>query len=277
MGFESNLTKKYSNDQNPGIIGRDKEIELLLLTLLRHEKPNAIITGEPGVGKTSIVHQVAYLIANNLVPEALKGFQLIEINTNSLLAGPGYRGVTEQKFQEVIDSSLSNGRTILFIDEFHTVEHLGEMSNGQTPGFGNTLKPYLTRPDFRLIGATTNREYDTIDDKALLRRFYRINVPEPTDEVVQLIIASCMKHYGAGMVFKKGTIDKVLELSKSMDGYNPDKAKDLTDFICSYAKLKGIATIDSTIIAEFFDRYIMFKAQESGEKLAPALVEDSEN
>lgn len=271
--MKTNLTKQYANGNNPLITGRDKEVELLFLTLMRHEKPNAILLGEPGVGKTSIVHQIAYLIANNLCPKSLLGSQIIEINTNALIAGPGYRGVTEQKFQDIIDDSLRSGNTILFMDEFHTVEHLGEMANGQTPGLGNTLKPYLTRPDFRVIGATTNDEYSKINDKALLRRFFKINIPEPNDEAVMAIITNCLGAYGKGMTFKKGIIQQILDLSKTMDGFNPDKAKDITDFICSYGKLKEIKEITKDIVTTFFNYYFLLK-QETKSEVPEATIID---
>lgn len=263
MNYTTNLTKLYANGNNPDIMGRDKELEILFLTMLRFEKPNAVLLGEPGVGKTALAHQMAYLIANDLCPAPLKGFQVIEVNTNSLIAGPGYRGTTEQKFDDMIKTSLSSGKTILFIDEFHTVEHLGEMANGQTPGLGNTLKPYLTRPDFRLIGATTNREYDQIVDKALLRRFFKILVSEPNEEAVKKIITSCVSKYGKGITFKKGIVDKIYELSIAMDGFNPDKAKDITDFTCSYCKMKSINTVTVSTVSDIFDSYFLFKQKET--------------
>lgn len=260
--MKTNLTKLYANGNDPKIIGREKEIELLFLTLMRHEKPNALLHAEPGIGKTAIVHQLAYLIANGMCPEELKGFQILEINTNSLISGPGYRGVTELKFQELIDESLANGKTILFFDEFHTVERLGELSNGQTPGLGNTLKPYLTRPDFRVIGATTSRELQNITDKALLRRFFKIVLAEPNDEALRQIIISCIKTYGRGLTFTKDVVETILKLSKTLDGFNPDKAKDITDFICSYAKLQKITKVDSEVLIKFFDYYFLLKKEE---------------
>jgi ATP-dependent Clp protease ATP-binding subunit ClpA len=255
----TNLTALYSNNENPNIIGRDEETELLFLTLLRHEKPNVLLVGDPGVGKTSIVHHAAFLIANDLAPKKLKGFQIIEVNTNALLAGPGYRGVTEEKFQNLIDTSMRSGKVILFMDEFHTVEHLGEMANGQTPGLGNTLKPYLTRPDFRVIGATTSEEASRIKDKALLRRFFKITVKEPTDEALLFIIRSCLHKYGKGLSAGETIIPQILQLSKSIDGYNPDKVKDITDLVCSYCKLKGIGTITTKVVSDLFDKMFIPK------------------
>lgn len=253
----TNLTKLYANGSNPQIIGRDKEMELLFLTMLRHEKPNALLLGEAGVGKTAIVHNLAYLIANDLCPKQLKGFQVLEVNTNNLLSGPGYRGVTEEKFKNMVDTALATGKAIIFLDEFHTVEHLGEMANGQTPGLGNMLKPYLTRPDFRVIGATNVAE--KMDDKALLRRFFKITISEPTDEAIVAIITACIEKYGEGLKFKKEVIKRILDLSKTLDGFNPDKAKDITDFVCSYAKIKELLYIDNKMLNDFFDAYFLLK------------------
>ncbi len=250
-----NLTKRYANGNNPNILGREHEIKNLFLTLLRREKPNALLTGEPGVGKTAIIHLLSYLISNKMCPKKLYGFNVLSINTNQLLAGPGYRGVTEDKFQKLIDSSLSEGKTILFFDEFHTVEHLGEMANGQTPGLGNTLKPYLTRPDFRLIGATTREEAAGIKDRALLRRFFEIEVGEPSDEAIRSIILACINEYGTGLTYKRAIIEQILELSKSLDGYNPDKAKGIVDLLCSFCNMENISLIETSTVSSFFDQF----------------------
>lgn len=256
MTLKANITALYANGNSPNIIGREKELELLILTMMRHEKPNAILHGQPGVGKTAIVHQLAYLIANGKVPKALQGFSVIEVNTNALLAGPGYRGVFEERVQNLIDELLS-AKTILFLDEFHTVESLGEMANGQTPGLGNAIKPYLTRPDFRVIGATTSEELKTLKDKALLRRFFKIGVSEPTDDAVSLIITACLKKYGRGLKIESGAVETILKLSKSADGFNPDKAKDITDFMCSFCKMKDLKTVTVDNTMEFFDQYYL--------------------
>lgn len=237
MSYSTNLTQRFLTEKS-NIIGRDKEIEQVFLTLLRHEKPNVILLGNPGVGKTSIVHLLADLISKELCPKWLFGYHVIEVNTNALLAGPGYRGVTEEKFQQLIDSTAGK-KVILFFDEIHTVTHLGEMANGQTPGLGNTLKCYLTRQDFKVIGATTTEEIKKIDDKAFLRRFTRINIGEPCDEALLQICENVFEKYSRDKLQNKVNWNEVVMLSKSLDGVNPDKLKNILDIAIAKAKLVG--------------------------------------
>lgn len=264
-----NLTELYSSGNNPNILGRDKEVEALMITLLRREKPNALLIGEPGVGKTSVIHQLAYLIANDLVPKELKSFKVVELNTNELIAGPGYRGVTEQKFQDVIDTALKQQNVILFFDEFHTVETLGQLSNGSTPGLGNTLKPYLTRPDFHVVGATTTDEFKEIKDKALLRRFALIKIEEPNEEAVKNIIKACLIEYGEGIKFEKAIIQTIFDLGKSLSGFNPDKSKDFVDFLCSYARFKDYTKITINDCSNIIELYKMAKVLDYVPKKEP--------
>jgi ATP-dependent Clp protease ATP-binding subunit ClpA len=264
----TNLTAQYANNNDPQIKGREIEINNLFLTLLRHEKPNALLVGEPGVGKTSIINQLAYLIANGQCPNELKGFQVIEVNTNALISGDGYRGVIEKKFQDMIDNAIRKGKIILFMDEFHTVENLGKMANNSTPGLGNTLKPYLTRGDFRLIGATTYKEAAEITDKALLRRFSKITVGEPDDFVTKEIIKICYNKYIGSNKIKvdPSVIDLTYDLSITLEGLNPDKAKDIVDIIVANAKLTNTSTIDYDFTSKSFDAFFLkLKEQEKSE------------
>lgn len=255
----TNLTSHYANENNPQIKGREEEMNNLFLTLLRKEKPNALLVGEPGVGKTTIIHQLAYLIANGQCPDELKGFTIIEVNTNALISGDGYRGVIEKKFQEMIDGSIRKGKTILFMDEFHTVESLGQMANNSTPGLGNTLKPYLTRGDFRVIGATTNKEASEIKDKALLRRFTKVNVGETDDNLTKEIIKICFKKYigSSSITVKPEVVDSVYNLSLTLEGLNPDKSKDIVDIIVANARLTSTVLIDKEFSSNTFDSYFL--------------------
>lgn len=246
MSFTKNLTQFYLTEKS-GIIGRDSEMQQVFLTLLRHEKPNVLLLGDPGVGKSSIVYLLAELIAKELCPKWLKGYSVIEVQTNALLAGPGYRGVTEEKFQQLIDSCVGK-KVILFFDEFHTVTHLGEMANGQTPGLGNTLKTYLTKNDFKVIGATTTEELKKVDDKALLRRFTKISIGEPTDTALLNICENIFEKYSRGILENRVNWKEVISLSKSLEGVNPDKLKNILDIAIAKAKLEENPDFTSTHI-----------------------------
>ena len=257
--YVTNLSAIYGQ-KNPHIYGRDEEIFKMILTLSRHEKPNIILKGEPGVGKTALAHKLAYLIGQDMVPDHLKEFQIIEINCNALLAGPGYRGVTEEKFQKVIDAAITKKKVILFFDEFHVVEKLGEMANGQTPGLGNTLKPYLTKGHFRVIGATTNEEFKKITDGALLRRFTKIDVPEPNKEACLKIATNLLNAYAGDMIkYGKKDIDAIVNdfyaLSTSVAGSNPDKLKDICDVFSALCKIKDVKKPSMGFVAEFVENY----------------------
>lgn len=252
-----NLTVKWKT-KNPQILGRDNETFKCFFTLLKMEKPNILLVGEPGVGKTAVVDNIAHLIATRNCPEDLYDYRVMSINTNELIAGPGYRGVTEEKFQKIIDATVGK-KVILFFDEFHTVEKLGEMANGSTPGLGNTLKPYLTRSDFKVIGATTVDEYKGITDKALLRRFTKVDIEEPGEEVVKHIITNLSNRYNTTKIRvfnKKDFTQMIYDHSVSSDGNNPDKAKDLTDSIFTYSKLKKVQEISKGYLEDLFEGFL---------------------
>lgn len=243
----TSLTELYTTEQS-GIIGRNELMQKVFLTLLRHEKPNVLLTGDPGVGKTSIVHLLADLIAKEACPVWLKGYQVLEVNSNSLLAGPGYRGVTEDKFENLIKSALGK-KVILFFDEFHTITHLGEMANGSTPGFGNTLKVHLTKKDFKVIGATTTEELKQVNDKALLRRFTQIEVDEPNDAALLQIAEFVFNKYSRGKIENTLSFEEIVSISKSLSGVNPDKLKNLIDISTAKAKLDN----SSKLLREHLD------------------------
>lgn len=248
--FATNLNKIYAAGGEIKVIGREKVMNAIILTLLRNRKPNVLLYGEPGVGKTSLAHELAYRIVNKKVPQKLLGFTVMEINTNSLLAGDGYRGTTEDKFDKLISQCLENGQVILFIDEFHTAESLGKMANNSTPGFGNTLKPYLTRGDFRVIGATTTEELKTIKDDALLRRFQKLHVPIPEDQAVKIIIENTLKECIGDHKIKvePHVVDTIFDLAVNLDGNNPDKSIDLSDLVVANAILSESKKITTDLV-----------------------------
>ena len=186
MYGEELVGKKYIT--NPAI-ARDKEIEKLMLVLLTPDK-SALLTGKAGIGKTAIVEGLAYLIQKNEVPNALKGYKIIKINSTSLLGK-----ITIDNNEEMVISILMRElkdvtKTILFIDEVHTL--IGGKADGPMD-LANILKPALDRGDIKAIGATTTEEYEAyiLRDRAFLRRFERIEVLEPSEETtVEILMKS---------------------------------------------------------------------------------------
>ncbi|MBQ8892480.1 MAG: ATP-dependent Clp protease ATP-binding subunit [Bacilli bacterium] len=173
---ENFSTKEYLT--NPAI-GRDKEIGELIVTLLTPEK-SGILVGKPGIGKTAIVEGLGYRIKNDDVPDALKGYTIFKLNTASLT---GVDPVThELKIQKIVDNLRNLNKVMVFIDEIHTLIGNGE----NTLDFANIFKPVIDRGTVKLIGATTSDEYDRyiLRDKAFVRRFQKIEVSEPTREMV---------------------------------------------------------------------------------------------
>ena len=183
---ENFSTKEYLT--NPAI-GRDKEIQELIVTLLTPEK-SAILVGKPGIGKTAIVEGLGYRIKNGNVPDALKNYTIFKLNTASLT---GVDPITnELKIQQVVDNLKELDKIMIFIDEIHTLIGTGE----NTLDFANIFKPIIDRGTIKLIGATTSDEYDRyiLRDKAFVRRFQKIEVLEPTREmVIQIMMGTYPK------------------------------------------------------------------------------------
>lgn len=173
---------------NPAI-GRDEQIKQLILILLTPEK-SAVLIGKPGVGKTATVEGLAYRIQRNLVPDVLKGYQVIKLNTAALLGTDPITG--ESKVQTLIDELKDKTKLILFIDEIHTL--MG--TKGEALDFANMFKPALDRGDIKVIGATTTEEYERyiLRDKAFVRRFQKVELFEPTrEENIQICIGTLPK------------------------------------------------------------------------------------
>ena len=182
--YSEDLTKK-TYITNPAI-ARDDEIKRLIMVLLTPEK-SGLLVGKAGIGKTAIVEGLAYLIQKNEVPDALKGYRILKINSNSLLGKITLNNHEELIIQILVDELKQSEKTIIFIDEVHTL--IGGREDGPMD-LANILKPALDRGDIKAIGATTTEEYSTyiIRDRAFLRRFEKIEVLEPTEETTVKIL-----------------------------------------------------------------------------------------
>ena len=226
------------------IVGRDRETNELIAVLLKFFKPNAVLLGEAGVGKTAIVEGLAQRIRRGEVPAALRGKRIVEIPMSSLVAGTGVHGSFEQRLKDLIAQAETDDDIILFIDELHLV--VG--ASGRPGSHGDAsdiLKPALARGRLRVIGATTWSEfYESIQsDPALERRFHQIRVEEPTEEAVRSILESAMPALLAHHRLLAGPEIESLVISACRDELPsrrfPDKALDVIDRACASAVLAG--------------------------------------
>ncbi len=194
---------------NPAI-GRDEQIKQLILILLTPDK-SAVLIGKPGVGKTATVEGLAYRIQRDQVPDVLKGYQVIKLNTAALLGVDPVTG--ESKVQTLIDELKDKTKLILFIDEIHTL--MG--TKGEALDFANMFKPALDRGDIKVIGATTTEEYERyiLRDKAFVRRFQKVELFEPTrEENIQILIGTLPKievRTGAKLMYSPFIQKRIME------------------------------------------------------------------
>ncbi len=212
--YGDDLTKKtYITDP---AIARDDEIKQCILTLLTPEK-SALLVGKAGIGKTAIVEGLAYRIQNNMVPDALKGWSVIKINVASLIGTESKNGDTQSKLDVIIREIANREKTILFIDETHL---LVNRSGGVD--FANLLKPSLDRGSIKMIGATTNEEYETyiLRDRAFLRRFQKIDVLETdkptTVKILMGTIPKLEKQIGVKINYAPYQIEKFMKFIVDM-------------------------------------------------------------
>lgn len=222
--------------RNP-LIGREKEMQRVIEILLKKDKPNPILTGSQGVGKTAVVQELAIRIKEGNVPKAIKDTvrSIYSIEIADLLAGSKYRGEFEEKLKAVLEEVNNSDRSvILYIDEIHTI--MGAGANPDNPvDAANILKPYLTNGTIRIIGSTTTDEYRKFieRDKALARRFMPVDIPEPSVEDTIKILNGIKEGYEKfhGVTYSEDTIENAVKLSAQYihDRCLPDKAIDLID------------------------------------------------
>ncbi|UTJ05944.1 ATP-dependent Clp protease ATP-binding subunit ClpA [Arcobacter roscoffensis] len=237
------LAKKGEIDP---VIGREKEISRVVEILSRRKKNNPILVGEPGVGKTAIAEGLALEIANEKVPEFLNNAKVFSLDMGSMIAGTKYRGDFEKKLKSLLKEVVKVPNAILFIDEIHTIVGAGSVG-GSAMDASNILKPMLANGKLRCIGATTFAEFrnDFSKDKALSRRFAKVDVEEPSVEDAITILEGLKSKYEEfhGIKYSKGAIESAVELSKKYitDRFLPDCAIDVIDEVGASKKI-GLAT-----------------------------------
>ena len=237
-----NLNEKAKNNLTDPVIDRDKEIERVLEILCRRTKNNPILIGNAGVGKTAIVEELAKRIVKNEVPDYLKNKKIISLDMATTVAGTKYRGEFEERMKKILNEIETNDDIILFIDEIHTLVGAGGAEGAIDAS--NILKPALARGHLRCIGATTVEEYKKFieKDKALERRFQKVNIEEPSYEKTLEILTKLKPIYEKfhKVILQPELLDDIVKLSAKYiyDRSEPDKSIDIMDEVCSRVSIK---------------------------------------
>ncbi len=246
--FTTNLNDEAKKNNIDPVIGRSEEIESIALALGRRAKNNVLMVGDPGVGKTAIAEGLAWKIVNNDVPKFLQEYNVYNLDIGSLLAGSKYRGDFEERFKLVLAGLKGKGKTIMFIDEAHMISGAGAGGGNSANDLANMLKPALTKGNIKVVASTTWEEYRKYFevDRALMRRFQRVTVDEPSPEVTLDILNGIKKYYEEHhkTTISEDAIEAAVKLSVKYqsDKKLPDKAIDLIDVACSRFNLKEEGT-----------------------------------
>ena len=241
--FCTNLTAKAKSKKIDPVIGREKEIEDIQLVLARRTKANAIMIGDPGVGKTAIAEGLARKIVEGNVPKFIQDHTIYSLDISAMLAGSKYRGDFEERLKSVIGAIEKKGKCILFIDEAHMMNGAGA-ANGSSNDMANMLKSALGKGTIKVVASTTWEEYRRHfeKDRALMRRFQRVTIDEPNEATAIKIIKGLKKYYEKHhgvKITNQAIIDSVKYSIKYMsDKKLPDKAIDLIDCACARFKVK---------------------------------------
>jgi ATP-dependent Clp protease ATP-binding subunit ClpA len=254
--FTTDLNEEVKRGKVDPIIGRSEELESLALALGRRNKNNVLLVGDPGVGKTAIAEGLAYQIVNGDVPNFLKEYKVYNLDIGAMLAGSKYRGDFEERFKQVLQALTKQGKTIMFVDEAHMMQGAGAAGGGGANDMANMLKPALTKGNLKVVASTTWEEYRKYfeKDRALMRRFQRVTVDEPTPSVTKDILHGLKKYYEEyhGTTITESAIEAAVKLSVKYqsDKKLPDKAIDLIDVACSRFKLQDDYEGDKVVAEE---------------------------
>jgi len=228
-------------NHNP-LIGREAELDRTIQVLCRRDKNNPLHVGEPGVGKTALIYGLAKRIEDGNVPERLKGAKIYQMDMGTMIAGTQYRGEFEERIQRIMKGVAKQKNAIVYIDEIHTLIGSGATGGDSLDG-SNILKPYLEAGDIRFIGATTYNEYNKYMQKSqgIVRRFQKIDVPEPSQEEAIQILEGLKPMYEQfhHVQYEDGIMSYAVELSSKYitDRFLPDKAIDLIDEAGAYREM----------------------------------------
>jgi ATP-dependent Clp protease ATP-binding subunit ClpA len=273
-----NLNQLARNGKIDPVVGREFELDEIAQILAKRNKSNVLLVGDPGVGKTAIAEGLARNIVNGEVPDYLRDYTVYNLDIGSLLAGSKYRGEFEEKFKEVIGALQTKGKCVLFIDEAHQMRGAGSGSQSSVD-FANMIKPALSKGYIKVLASTTWEEYTQSfeKDRALMRRFCRMTVEEPTPQVAKEILRGLKPYFEE---FHNGTIsdeaiDAAVELSVRYqpDKKLPDKAIDLIDTAAAKLKINAMSwTVRKSHIVDVISRFTKIPAEQIGSETTKSLV-----
>ena len=239
-----NLNAKAQSGRIDPLIGREKEVEQITQIMARRNKHNVIMTGDPGVGKTVIVEGLARRIVEKDVPDSLIGYTIWNLDVATLVAGTKFRGDFEERMKMIVSAFTAIPEAIMFIDEIHMIMGAGGGGGNGSLDAANMLKPALSRGDIRCIGSTTFEEYRKHfeKDRALVRRFQKLDIAEPSVEDSKLILRGIAKHYSKyhGIEYEMSALDAAVDLTHKHihDKFLPDKAIDIIDSAAAWQRIK---------------------------------------
>ncbi|MEO1482010.1 MAG: ATP-dependent Clp protease ATP-binding subunit ClpA [Myxococcota bacterium] len=253
--FTTDLVARAREGRIDPMIGRDRELERTIHVLCRRRKNNPVFVGEPGVGKTAIAEGLAVAIAEERVPEILMDAEVYALDMGALIAGTKFRGEFEQRLKAVVKAITEKENAVLFIDEIHTIVGAGAVSGG-TLDASNILKPALANGDLRCIGSTTYKEYKGSfeRDRALARRFQKIEVPEPSIEDSVKILHGLKSRYEEhhDVKYTDAALREAVDLSSKYinERFLPDKAIDVIDEAGAAARLRIVEDSEEARIVD---------------------------
>lgn len=282
--YGTDMTAQARSGKLDPVVGREAQIRRVITILNRRTKNNAVLIGEPGVGKTAIAEGLAQRIVAEDVPDSLLDKRIVMLDLAGMLAGTKYRGEFEERLKKVMSELESDKKTIVFIDELHLIVGAGAAEGAMDAG--NILKPALARGKIQVIGATTTAEYTKHIEKdaALERRFQPIQVPETTTQETIAILKGLRKHYEEfhGVKVSDEVIEDITQLAKRYinDRFMPDKAIDLLDETAAHLRVNKAKTspearklqkelklvntrIDEAVDAEDYERAAQYKQRAS--------------